>query len=72
MRYVSTEDVTADTAARSLAGLRTSMGKDEVRFEFGWELQKEMRVSRLSLGVLLIFTAMDEIIYKYCYILNMC
>ncbi len=43
MRYVSTGGATADTAARSLAGLRTSMGKEEVRFESGWELQKRTR-----------------------------
>lgn len=42
MRYVSTGGATADTAARSLGGLRTSMGKDEVRFESGWELQKDI------------------------------
>ncbi|ACL77556.1 hypothetical protein Ccel_3267 [Ruminiclostridium cellulolyticum H10] len=42
MKYVSTEGATNDDAARRLAGLRTSDGKDGVRFDSDWELQKEI------------------------------
>ncbi len=38
MRYVSTGGAKDDTAARRLASLRTSMVKDEVRFDSDWEL----------------------------------
>ncbi len=38
MKYVSTEGMKGDTATRRLASLRTSMGKDEVRFDSDWHL----------------------------------